>query len=71
MNDGVENIWVEAVMALFKVLSRHLPGRTGENYEHVKQDIRSPGRDLNPGLSEYEAGMLTTGPQCSVDICYI
>jgi hypothetical protein len=26
------------------------------------QDSRSPGRDLNPGPLEYEAGVLTTRP---------
>jgi hypothetical protein len=25
----------------------------------LSQDSRSPDRDLNPGLSEYEAGVLT------------
>jgi hypothetical protein len=30
------------------------------------QDSRSPRRDLNPGPPEYEAGMLTTRPQRSV-----
>jgi hypothetical protein len=30
------------------------------------QDIRSPGRDLNPGPPEYEAGMLTTWPRHSI-----
>jgi hypothetical protein len=29
-------------------------------------DIRSPGRDLNPGSPEYEAGALTTQPRRSV-----
>jgi hypothetical protein len=30
------------------------------------QDSRCPGRDLNPGPSEYEAGILTTRPRHSV-----
>jgi hypothetical protein len=47
-------------VALFKVLSQHLPGRTGENHENLSQDSLSPDRDLNPGPSEYEAGVLTT-----------
>jgi hypothetical protein len=29
-------------------------------------DSRSPGRDLNPGPSEYEVGMLTTRLRCLV-----
>jgi hypothetical protein len=38
-----------------------------ENYKkYVSQDIRSPGQDLNPGLPEYEAVVLTTWQCCSV-----
>jgi hypothetical protein len=29
------------------------------------QDSRSPGRDLNPGSPEYEAGVLITRPRRS------
>jgi hypothetical protein len=29
----LERIWKEAVMALFKVLSRYFPGGTEENYK--------------------------------------
>jgi hypothetical protein len=43
-----------------KVLSQYLDGRTEENYENLSQDSQSPGRYLNPGPSEYEAGVLTT-----------
>jgi hypothetical protein len=31
----------------------------------LRQDSQSPGRDLNPGLPEYEAGVLTTRPRRS------
>jgi hypothetical protein len=27
--------------------------------KNIRQDSRSPGQDLNPGLPEYEAGVLT------------
>jgi hypothetical protein len=50
---------------IFKVLSRHLPGRT-EDHENLSQDSRSPGLYLNPGPPEYEAGGLTTRPRLSV-----
>jgi hypothetical protein len=40
----------------FKVLSRHLPGGTEDNYEDVIQDNRSPGHGLNPGPPENEEG---------------
>jgi hypothetical protein len=46
-------------MPKIKVLSRHLRGRSEENHETLGQDSRSPGQDLNPGIPEYEAGVLT------------
>jgi hypothetical protein len=33
VNDELERMWKEAVVALFKVLSRHLPGGSEENHE--------------------------------------
>jgi hypothetical protein len=33
----------------------------------LSQDSRSPGRDLNLGPPKYEAGVLTTQLQCSVE----
>jgi hypothetical protein len=35
-------------------------GETEENHENLSHNSRSPGRDLNPGPPEYEAGVLTT-----------
>jgi hypothetical protein len=32
----------------------------------IRQDSRSPGRDLNQGFPEYESGVLTTAPRRSV-----
>jgi hypothetical protein len=29
-----------------------------KNHEILRQDSRSPGRDLNPGIPEYEVGVL-------------
>jgi hypothetical protein len=34
--------------------------------KNLSQDILSPGRDLNPGLTEYESEVLTTRPLNSV-----
>jgi hypothetical protein len=34
--------------------------------ENLGQDSWSPGRDLNPGPSKYETGVLTTQLQCPV-----
>jgi hypothetical protein len=62
MNDELERMCKEAVMALFKVLSQHLPGRTEKSHEET-QDSGSSGRDLNTGLPEYEAGVLHTRPR--------
>jgi hypothetical protein len=50
-------MWKEETVVWYKVLSQHLLTETG-NYENPQ----SPGRDLNPGFSEYEAGVLTTRP---------
>jgi hypothetical protein len=40
----------------FKVLSRHSPGGSEENYEN-RQDSLSAGRDLNPEPPKYVAGV--------------
>jgi hypothetical protein len=50
----------QAVMAHFKVLSQRLRGGTEKNTKTLSQDIRSPGRDLNPRPPEYEGGVSTT-----------
>jgi hypothetical protein len=47
----------------FKALYRNLPGGTEENTENLGQDDRCPGRNLKPGLLEYEAGLLTIRPR--------
>jgi hypothetical protein len=47
----------------FKLLSKYFSGGTEGNHEHFIEDIRSPGRDFNPGPAEYEAGVLTTRPR--------
>jgi hypothetical protein len=57
-------------VAQFKVLSRLFAGGTEETTKSVSQDIRSPGRDLNPEPPEYEAEVLTTGLRRSVSYCY-
>jgi hypothetical protein len=62
-----ERIWLEAVVAIFKVglLSQHLRGETEKNNEKMNQDSRSPGRDLNQRPPENEERMLTTRLLCS------
>jgi hypothetical protein len=39
--------------------------------KNLSQDSRSPGQDLNPGHPEYEAGVLTIQPRCSVTQYYV
>jgi hypothetical protein len=34
MNDELERMWKEAVVAKFKILSRYFSGGTEENHEH-------------------------------------
>jgi hypothetical protein len=36
-------------MALFEVLSQRLPRGTAEDHEKLRHNIRSLGRNLNPG----------------------
>jgi hypothetical protein len=43
-----------------KVLYRNSPGGADENHESLSHNFRPPGRDLNPGVPEYEAGVLTS-----------
>jgi hypothetical protein len=35
MNNELERKWKEAIVACFKVLSRYLPGGTGENHKKL------------------------------------
>jgi hypothetical protein len=53
----------KAVLAWFKVLSRHLPGGTQENHERLSQDSRSPVQDFNSGPPDYKAGVPTFRPR--------
>jgi hypothetical protein len=46
--------WSEAVAAESEMLYRRLLTGTEETHEERQVD-RSPGRELNPGLPEYEA----------------
>jgi hypothetical protein len=66
VSNELERMWKEAVMASFKVLSRHFPGGTAETTKNLSQDSWSLGRDLNLGPTEHEAEELTTKLRCSV-----
>lgn len=55
-------MWKEAAVAYFKVMSRHLPGRTEDSHESP-QNTGCPCQGWNPRPAKYEAGMTTTRPQ--------
>jgi hypothetical protein len=59
-------MWKEAVVTYFEVLSQNLHGKIEEYHENLSHDSRIPGKDMNQGSSEYETGVLTTGPRRSV-----
>jgi hypothetical protein len=52
-DDELERMWKEAVVAYFKVLSRHSPGGTEENTKTLSQD----------SLAELGAGYLPNTKQ--------
>lgn len=57
INNGVERIWKEAVIAWLFVLSQNLPGRKAK---YLSQVSRSPSRDLNLTCVELEARVINT-----------
>jgi hypothetical protein len=62
VNYEFESIWKEAFVAYFKVLSRHSLEEMRKTPITLSEDSRYPGRNLNPGPPEYQAGVLTTQP---------
>jgi hypothetical protein len=62
VNNKLKNMWKKAVITQFKLLSRHFPGGPEKNHKNTQPDNLCPGRDFNPGPSEYEAEVLTTRP---------
>jgi hypothetical protein len=60
MNNELERIWKEVVVAEYKVLSRTLPEGT-----------EAPGQDLNPGPTDYEAGVLSIRMRLSVRLLLV
>jgi hypothetical protein len=48
-------------------LSLYLEG-VRKTTKNLSQDNRSPGQDLNPGPSEYEAGVLNVTVVCHIAI---
>jgi hypothetical protein len=56
MNYELRNMYRERFVAYFKVLFRHLPGVTEENYQIFRQASPCPGRDSNQAPPEYKSG---------------
>jgi hypothetical protein len=50
VNDESRKIWKEEVTAYFKLLSRHTPEATGENYENTKIADTQAGFESNTPL---------------------
>jgi hypothetical protein len=68
--DGELEITCEtAVVVYFTVIFQHLTGGTKKNQETNKYS-RSPRRDLNPGIHDYEAGVLIAQLQRSFILNY-
>jgi hypothetical protein len=58
VNNELENIYNEVVVAYFNILKQDMELRTIMKY--LTSDGQSPGRYLNPGTPANEAGMPTT-----------
>jgi hypothetical protein len=66
MNNELKRIWMKAVMALFYVLSLHLPAETEKNHKNLSHNSWSSGRKLNLGPPKYEAVVLIIQLQYSI-----
>jgi hypothetical protein len=63
VNSELEVMWKKVIVeALLRNFSEGLRKTT----KTFHQDSRSPKRDLNQRLPEYEAKLQTTGPRCPV-----
>jgi hypothetical protein len=64
VSNELDQTWKEEVVVYFKALSQYFPVGTEENREETR-DSRSPDRDLNQRLAEYETAVLVTVPRPS------
>jgi hypothetical protein len=53
MNNELERVRKEAVVAWFRMVSWHLSGGTDESNENPVRIAKSSDRDLNPGATQY------------------
>jgi hypothetical protein len=56
MNNTLKSMLEEAVVTYFKVPVQYFLGETEKEQEKLGHYSRCPGRDLNPGRPEYDAG---------------
>lgn len=60
MNNYLERIWEEAVVACFKALGPAFVWYDWRNRKSLSKDSQPSSPDLNPGPPEYKARVLTT-----------
>jgi hypothetical protein len=70
MNDELERIRKEAVIASSKVISLYFPRGTEENHGNISHYSRCLDQKLNAWTPENEAGALSNRPRRSVKIMY-
>jgi hypothetical protein len=65
MNNELQSVWKEEVVAWSKTLPRHF-GRGTPEYHGKPQGVLSPVQNLNPGLFEYGATVLSLTGICNM-----
>jgi hypothetical protein len=48
MNNELERIWKEDVVAQFKILAQHLPGRTKKSHKRTQSGMLVSGQRFEP-----------------------
>jgi hypothetical protein len=54
MNDEVERMWKESVVAYFKSTTQHSPGGIEETMKDIRQDSQCPSHDSNQALPKFK-----------------
>jgi hypothetical protein len=57
VNNDWENVWKEAIVISFKVLSQHMAGESDENHKNLSQAYQFPVEDLKQGCPENDEGV--------------
>jgi hypothetical protein len=64
VDNELANMWKEADVTSFMILSKHFSVATQGNHETISQDNRFPGKYSNVGSSLHGSGLLRF---CSID----